>query len=238
MYRFMPSTQPVSNPLQGLIGLGAVTSYYRTPSYSCAKDTAVLEYATWRCSTRSPSKEVKYKGYLKNVKGTRENPYQVTIQDLYNNVFDSCRVKLLKPCSAPKPSQPVVVTTPSELVVLPVPTHSVPKPPPVVVDSPDDVTQLPIPPPYAAPVKPAQEATPVQITSLPPRDPLDAQMLEELSRKSKAGVVVKPPEVEEAVVVAEEEEEDSDAAKYLIGGILLLAVGGGMAYYFTRKKRK
>lgn len=236
MYRFMPSAQPVFNPLQGLIGLGAVTSYYRTPSYSCAQD-GVIEYATWRCSTRSPTKEVNYKkGYLKTVKGTRENPYQVTVKDLYNNVFDSCRVKLLKPCSAPKPAQPVVVTTPSELVTLPVPTHSVPKPPPVVVDSPDDVTQLPIPPPYSAPVKPAQEATPVQITSLPPRDPLDTQMLEELSRKSKAGVVVKPPEVEEVVVA--EEEEDSDAAKYLIGGILLLAVGGGMAYYFTRKKRK
>lgn len=235
MYRFTPSTQPVANPLQGLIGLGAVTSYYRTPVYSCAQSSDVIAYATSRCASRSPSKEVNYKkGYSTILKGTKDNPYQITIKDLYTNLFDSCRVKLIKAC-APKPSQPVVVTTPSELVVLPVPTHPVPKPPPIVADSPDDLIQLPIPPPYSAPVKPPDEATPVQIYSVPPRSPLDEQMMQELTRKSKAGVVVVPPPEEEVEVAVEEE---SDTGKYLIGGILLLAVGGGAAYYFMRKKKR
>lgn len=243
MYRFTPSTQPVANPLQGLIGLGAVTSYYRTPVYSCAESADVIAYATSRCSSRSPSKQVNYKkGYSSVLKGTRDNPYQITIKDLYTNMFDSCRVKLIKTCAAPKPSQPVVVTTPSELVVLPVPTHQVPTqpkpqpPPPIVADSPDDLVQLPIPPPYAAPVKPPDEATPVQIYAVPPRSPLDEQMLQELARKSKAGVVVAPPPPEEEVEV--EVDEESDTGKYLIGGILLLAVGGGAAYYFMRKKKR
>ena len=237
MYRFMPSAQPVANPLQGLIGLGAVSSYYRTPVYSCSQSADVVEYATSRCASRSPDKEVNYKkGYSTILKGTIDNPYQITIKDLYQNLFDSCQVKLKKVCSPP-PSQPVVVTTPSELVTLPVPTHQVPKPPPpVVVDSPDDLVQLPIPPPYPAPVKPPDESTPVQIYAVPPKSPLDTQMLQELNRVSKAGVVVQPPPpVEEDIEV---EEEDSDTGKYIIGGILLLAVGGGAAYYLLRKKKK
>jgi len=267
MYRFMPSAQPVANPLQGLIGLGAVSSYYRTPVYSCSQSADVVEYATSRCASRSPDKEVNYKkGYSTILKGTIDNPYQITIKDLYQNLFDSCQVKLKKVCSPPPsqpvvvttpselvtlpvpthqvpkpppppPSQPVVVTTPSELVTLPVPTHQVPKPPPpVVVDSPDDLVQLPIPPPYPAPVKPPDESTPVQIYAVPPKSPLDTQMLQELNRVSKAGVVVQPPPpVEEDIEV---EEEDSDTGKYIIGGILLLAVGGGAAYYLLRKKKK
>ncbi len=240
MYRFTPSAQPVANPLQGLIGLGAVTSYYRTPVYSCPQTADVIAYATSRCASRSPDKEVNYKkGYSTTLKGTIDNPYQITIKDLYQGLFDSCRVKLKKVCSAPKPTEPVVVTPSDPLIVLPVPVHQVPKPPstqPIVVDSSDDLVHLPIPTPYAAPVKPPDESTPVQIYAVPPRPPLDNQMLHELTNVSKAGVVVQPPPpVEEDIEV---EEEDSDTSKYVIGGILLLVVSGGAAYYLLRKKKR
>lgn len=232
MYRFSPSSQPVSNPLQGLMGLGTVSSFYRTPIYSCAQDSNVVEYAKSRCASRKPTTTVNYKkGYSTILKGTKSDPYQISYSDVYTNQFDSCRVKVAKLCS-PRPSQPVVVTTPDELVVIPVPTHQVPiKPGTVIVDSPDDLVQLPIPPLHAGPVK-QPDATPVLISSLPPpsRDQLDQQMLDEVTKSSKAGVTVELPSYEE--------EEDSDSSKYLIGGILLLAVGGGAAYYFLRKKRK
>jgi hypothetical protein len=233
MYRFTPSSQPVANPLQGLIGLGAVSSYYRTPIYSCAEDQNVIEYSKHRCSTRKKTTTVNYKkGYSTILKGTQSNPYKVTYSDVYSSTFDACRVKLLKVCSAPRPSQPVVVNTPEELTVIPVPTHQVPiKPGTIIVDSPDDLIQLPIPPLHPGPVK-QPEATPVLISSLPSpsKEQLDQQMLQEFTKSSKAGVTVELPSYEE--------EEESDSSKYLIGGILLLAVGGGAAYYFLRKKRK
>ncbi len=230
MYRFTPSAQPVYNPLQGLIGLGAVSSYYRMPVYSCAQNANVIEYAQGRCASRAPDKVVDYKrGYSTTMKGTKDKPYQITIKDIYNNLFDSCRVKAIKTC-------PIEVT-PSELVVLPVPTHLVPtpppppppqKPPPVEV-TPEELTQLPVPKPYpvyTAPSEPpvkmvASESTPMIISSLP--------------TVSKAGVVVNPqPQIEPEV----EEEEESTSGKYLVvGGILLLVVGGGAAYYFTRKRK-
>jgi hypothetical protein len=250
MYRFTPSTQPVANPLQGLIGLGAVSSYYRVPTYSCAQNANVIEYASGRCASRSPNKEVDYKlGYSTTMKGTKDSPYQVTIKDIYNNFFDSCRVKAIKVCP-----QPPIVVTPEELVVLPVPTHPVPTKPPIVVNA-DELTQLPvpihptptkppivadadeliqiqIPQPYPAPVKPPEskmqipdEVTPVTISSLPAPSQI-------VSVPTKSGVVISSPELES------EEEPESNSSKYLIGGILLLAVGGGAAYYFMRKKRK
>lgn len=236
MYHFFNPHQSQA-PLRGMLGLGAVTSFYRLPTYSCIDDSVTADGAKIRCSGQNY--EVRY--YTSSAPGrtgTKKEPYRVKISDLYKYIFDPCKVKALKMCApvpaptpapipvpAPKPSPtpettPVVVAPPPPAPA-PIPPTPLPPPAPIIIKPPPSpepqviVTPVPVyTPPYQAPV----DTTPAVIVN----DPVPITVQEEESE----------PEPEPVNT------PDDYKSAFIVGGFLLLCAGGGLAYYLTRKKRK
>ena len=231
MYHFVASGVPTARPLQGMIGLGAVTSFYRLPSYSCLDNQVTLQSAKERCDARTPGLEVKYFSKKAPGKsGTKTDPYHVTIADLYTSTFDVCKARNLKIC-APPPAPPQALPPP-----LPPPAP----PPPANQPTPDEdgFIQLEVPqirtpvykPEITAEERP-QETTPWVI--IPEQAPTPAMQYSAApTRVSDSTIVIEEPEEEEPP------EESSDRTALVVGGVLLLVAGGGLAYYLTTRKKR
>ena len=234
MYHFVHSHQPQA-PLRGMLGLGAVTSFYRLPTYSCIDNSVTADGANIRCSAQNY--EVKYyTSAAPGRTGTKKEPYRVKISDLYKYIFDPCKVKALKMCPAPAPT-PVPTPVPA-----PKPTPAPDTTPVVVAPPPTPASTQPTPLPPPAPIiikpppspEPQVVVTPVPVYTPPYQAPVDT---------TPAVIVADPVPVPVPITVQEEEPEPSEPPEdyksaFIVGGVLLLCAGGGLAYYLTRKKRK
>lgn len=209
MYHSVPSRRRTEIPLQGLHAMGAITSYYRLPTYVCvydkvkaeAKKICVRKDFKWKPGDTFPS--------------SKSEPYGITLDRLKSKWFNPCAIadQDFPICGKPEVAPPTASKPP--------PT---PKPPTPPVAPPSPEEDLPIQPEYSQPAPPYQA---------PPQAPADEPIQVFVENDEEVFTPAFDPEPSDP-----EPEEDNNSTYLVVGGLLALVVGGGLVYYVSRKKKR